>query len=332
MLKSLAILLIISFAVISLTSDLRAAEIKIDEWQVPYPNSRPRDPYVHPDGRVWFCGQAGGYLAWFDPINVLFGKVNLDDGAKPHNLIIDADGDIWFAANSLPYIGRLDPETGEIKRYVMPQETARDPHTLVFDGVGNIWFTLQQGNAVGRLNMGSGKIDLIDMPVSGARPYGIKVDREGRPWVALFGTHSLATIDPETLDLDLIELPRFEARPRRLEITTDGSIWYADYAGGFIGRYRPSDGSFDEWALPGGESSRPYGTALDDQDILWIAMGGNPNRLVGFDTNEKKFTPITQIPNARGSIRHMFYHRPAQQIWLGEDTNFIARIRLKPAK
>ena len=26
----------------------------IEEWEVPWERSRPRDPYVAPDGRVWF--------------------------------------------------------------------------------------------------------------------------------------------------------------------------------------------------------------------------------------------------------------------------------------
>jgi len=29
----------------------------LEEWQVPWLESRPRDPYVAPDGRVWFVGQ-----------------------------------------------------------------------------------------------------------------------------------------------------------------------------------------------------------------------------------------------------------------------------------
>ncbi len=31
----------------------------LQEWAVPYADSRPRDPMVAPDGRVWFVGQAG---------------------------------------------------------------------------------------------------------------------------------------------------------------------------------------------------------------------------------------------------------------------------------
>ena len=36
---------------------------EISEYDVPWEGTRPRDPYVAPDGRVWFVGQGGNYLA-----------------------------------------------------------------------------------------------------------------------------------------------------------------------------------------------------------------------------------------------------------------------------
>lgn len=304
-----------------------AGEPRIDEWEVPYPSSRPRDPYVDPAGRVWFCGQAGGYLAYFEPESASFTKVELEDGAGPHNLIVDNAGMVWFAANTLPYIGRLDPQSGEITRYQMPDPAARDPHTLAFDGDGHIWFTVQWGNFVGRLDMASGEVRLIGVPEPRARPYGIKVGADGRPWVALLGANLLATVDPESFELETVELPRPDARPRRLEIDDDGSIWYVDYAKGRLGRFHPSNSAFEEWPMPGGEKSSPYGTALDDGGTLWIAEGGAPNRLVSFDTAAETFTSVTDIPNARGAVRHMYFHPSSGEIWFGEDTNYLARVR-----
>ena len=299
----------------------------IDEWLVPYENSRPRDPYVAPDGSVWFCGQAGGYVARFDPGSESFEKHDLDDGAGPHNLIVDDEGTIWFAANTLPYIGELDPATGQVKKHDMPDPSAKDPHTLVFDDRGHIWFTAQWGNAVGRLDMDSGKIDLVEIPIDRARPYGIKVAPDGRPWIALLGTFHLATVNPTDMTLETVALPRDEARPRRLEVTGDGAVWYGDYAAGFLGRYDPSSGTFEEWQMPGGKDARPYGTALDDAGVLWVADGGVPNRLVAFDTQTRSVLSVTDIPKARGSVRHMFYDSARGDIWFGEDTNYLARAR-----
>lgn len=306
-----------------------AAEgLRITEWQVPYPNTRPRDPYVDSAGRVWFCGQAGAYIAYLDPTTGAFARYDLADGAGPHNLIIDERDRIWYAANTLPYIGRLDPSNSQLRIYDMPDPKLRDPHTLVFDQSGNIWFTAQWSDRIGRLNVKTGKIDLVAVPEQGTRPYGIRIDPRGRPWVALFGTNRLASIDPDTLRLWQVELPDTNSRPRRLEIDASGNVWYGDYSRGMLGRYDARSGKITEWPLPGGENSLPYGMALDADGNIWLAEGGTPNRLVAFDPRREAFIHVKSVPNARGSIRHMYFDARANAIWFGEDSNYIGRLQL----
>ncbi|MDQ3556263.1 MAG: lyase, partial [Gemmatimonadota bacterium] len=41
--------------------------VQITEWQVPWADSRPRDPYVDAQGRVWFVGQRSDYVAYLEP-------------------------------------------------------------------------------------------------------------------------------------------------------------------------------------------------------------------------------------------------------------------------
>lgn len=43
------------------------AAVEIREWTVPWENTRPRDPSVGRDGRVWFAGQQPNLLQGFDP-------------------------------------------------------------------------------------------------------------------------------------------------------------------------------------------------------------------------------------------------------------------------
>jgi len=305
-----------------------ADSAQITEWKVPFENSRPRDPFVDSLGRVWFCGQAGAYLAYFEPGSAGFKKYDLDDGAAPHNLIIDSQNQIWFAANTLPYIGRLDPETGAVSKFTMPDRTARDPHTLVFDGEGNIWFTAQWSNLIGRLITATGQIDLVHLPDAGSRPYGIRVDSTGHAWAALFGTNKLARVNPETLALELVELPQQGSRPRRLEISDQGVIWYGDYSRGMLGRYDPAAKTFREWQLPGGPGSRPYAMTMDHHQNVWLAEAGSPNRLVEFNTGKQAFDRVVDVPNAQGSIRHMYFDGVTQSIWFGEDSNYIGRLRI----
>lgn len=305
-------------------------EVEIREWEVPYAESRPRDPYVGPDGRVWFVGQRTHYVAVLDPESGEFTQYDLEEGTGPHNLIVADDGTIWYAGNRAAHIGRLDPETGEITKYPMPDPAARDPHTLVFAEDGTIWFTVQGGNFVGHFAPASGDVHLIEVPTPRARPYGIVVAPDGRPWIALFGTNKLATVDAVTMTLTEIELPRAEARPRRLVPTSDGRLWYVDYAGGYLGVHDPAAGTFEEWPAPAGAESRPYAMEVDESDRVWfVETGPSPNRFVGFSTADEEFIAQEPIPSGAGAVRHMDYDPETDSIWFGTDANTIGRARIR---
>jgi virginiamycin B lyase len=237
---------------------------------------------------------------------------------------------VWYAGNRAAHVGRLDPASGEITKIAMPDPAARDPHTLVLDGRGGIWFTVQGGNFVGRLDRGSGEVELVAVPTERARPYGIVTTPAGRPWFTEFGAPKLGTVDPETMELREVELPREEARPRRLALTSDGAVWYVDYAGGRLGRLDPARGAIEEWAVPGGADSRPYGMAADDRDRLWfVESGREPNRLVGFDPRAEEFFSLTEIGSGGGTVRHMVFHAPTRTLWFGTDANTLGRAQLE---
>jgi len=311
----------------------------LDEWDVPWEASRPRDPYVGPDGRVWFVGQVGHYAAALDPETGEFERFDLEDGTGPHNLIVGDDGIVWYAGNRVNHIGRLDPASGDIEKFMMPDERARDPHTLVWDPAGNIWFTVQQGNFIGHFDRGSGDVHLIEAPEvtggrsSSSRPYGIKIDSKGNPWIVLFNTNKIATVDPATMELQVFELPDEGARPRRLEITSDDMVWYVDYSRGYLGRLDPASGEVKEWPNPSGEESRPYGMAMDDDDRLWfVETGVQPNRFVGFDPATEEFFSQSDIASGGGSIRHMYWDQATRSIWFGTDANTIGRAQVPPKR
>lgn len=305
------------------------AKVEITEWMVPWEGTRPRDPYVDNEGRVWFVGQAGDYVAYFEPRTGNFKRFDLDPGTGPHNLIVGADGTVWYAGNRAAHIGKLDPRTGEIVKFAMPDPAARDPHTLAFDTRGDIWFTVQGGNFVGKFTVASGAVQLIRVPTPSARPYGIVTDSEGRPWIALLGANKIATVDPSTMQLKEMVLPREGARPRRMAVTSDDKVWYVDYPGGFLGRLDPVTGKVDEWPLPSGSGALPYAMASDDRDRIWLVeTGPQPNRLVGFDPKRQEFFDITEIASGGSAVRHMIFHRPTRTLWFGTDTNTIARARV----
>lgn len=116
----------------------------LKEWDVEW-GGRTRDPAVAPDGKVWFVGQAGNYVASFDPKTEQFKRYEIEEGTNPHTVVVDETGLAWYAGNRNGRIGRIDPASGGIKTFMTGE--ARDPHTMVFDGKGHIWFTSQARTA-----------------------------------------------------------------------------------------------------------------------------------------------------------------------------------------
>lgn len=326
------VLLVVSAFVFTDKSVEPKTEVSITEWEVPWEESRPRDPYVAPDGDIWFVGQRAHYVAEFDPDTEEFQKFDLEDGVGPHTVIVDGEGTPWYAGNRANHIGTVDPETGEINKHMMPDDnSARDPHTMAFNADGDIWFTSQGANSVGKLDVETGEPEIIEVPTQRARPYGIVMDNDmERPWICLFGTNKLATVNPATMELTEIELPNEDARPRRLAQTSDGNIWYGDYSRGYIGQYNPQDDSFEEWPMPSGDQSRPYAVTVDSEDRIWLVETGvSPNNFVGFDTSLEEFIGSTPIESGGGTVRHMVFHELTNAIWFGTDTNYLGRAKIQ---
>ncbi|MFC0445394.1 lyase [Pseudidiomarina halophila] len=302
------------------------ATVTINEWQVPWPDSRPRDPYVQADDRVWFVGQRADYAAILNPQTGNFERIDLPDGAGPHNIIVDERG-AWYAGNKAAHIGKIAHDDFSITQYELPGDGRRDVHTMQFTSDGDIWFTAQGANKFGYFDVDNNRIELFDIETPRARPYGLIVV-DDQPWLTLFGSNKLVTY--EDGEVKEIELPRPAAnRPRRIALGDDGGIWYVDYAGGYLGRYDRDSGHVDEWVMPAGASSLPYAMAADDQGYVWFAeTGPQPNRIVGFHIESERFTDPVAVPSGGGTVRHMVFDEASESLWFGTDANTVGQAKI----
>ncbi|CAB0151514.1 Virginiamycin B lyase [Pseudidiomarina piscicola] len=302
------------------------ATVTINEWQVPWPDSRPRDPYVQTDNRVWFVGQRADYAAVLNPKDGSFERIDLPDGAGPHNIIVDQRG-AWYAGNKAAHIGKIAHDDNSITQYPLPGDGRRDVHTMQFTSSGDIWFTAQGANKFGFFDADKESIELYDIATPRARPYGL-ILIDDQPWLTLFGSNKLVTYeDAEVVE---IELPRASAnRPRRLAEGTDGGVWYVDYAGGYLGRYDRQTETVSEWQMPASGGSLPYAMAADNQGYIWFAeTGPQPNRIVGFHIESETFTDPVAVPSGGGTVRHMVFDDASQSLWFGTDANTIGQAKI----
>lgn len=324
-------------AILLLVPPALAAQAAAPKYQggwvtVPFgADTRPRDPFVDAQGRVWFVGQQGNYVAYMDPATKTFRRYEIDAGTHPHNLVVEK-GMVWFTGNRNGRLVRLDPATGKLTTYPIPDSTVRDPHTMVFDPKSGVaWFTAQNSDAVGRFDPATGRFAIIRTGAR-TRPYGIALDSKGRPWLDLFGTNRIAMVDPATMTVKEYSLPAADAHPRRIAITSDDQVYWGDYTRGFLGHLDPRTGKIDEVALPAGRASLPYGMASDDRDIVWVAQNGTatvPATLVAWDPRARKF--VAEVPVGEpglNTIRHMTFDRRTRELWYGTDQGTLGHVSI----
>ncbi|MDZ7632069.1 MAG: hypothetical protein U5K74_12180 [Gemmatimonadaceae bacterium] len=186
-------------------------------------------PYADSQGRVWFVGQNGNYIAYLDSRTNQFRRYEIEPGTNPHNLVVEK-GMVWFTGNRNNRLVKLDPATGKLTTYLIPDSTVRDPHTMIFDRKSGVaWFTAQNAGVVGRFDPSTGRFRLWRTG-AGTRPYGIVIDSRGQPWFDLFGTNKLATIEPGSAQIRTFTVGTERTRPRRIAITSDDQIYWGDYS------------------------------------------------------------------------------------------------------
>jgi len=320
------------FSLLALTAFAASTlTVRIKEYEVPTPKSRPHDPALAPDGSLWYTGQAANKLGRLDPQSGLFKEFPLrTPRSGPHGLVADQQGNIWFTAISAGYIGKLDPKTGDVQEFRPADHTEIDPHTPVFDHNGILWFTNEDTNYVGRLDPSTGKITLAKSSTPHAIPYGIVVLPSNAPFFCEFGTNKLATVDPKTMTIHEYPLPNAGSRPRRLALAPDGTIFYTDFARGYLGHFDPAAGKLlKEWPSPGGSGSEPYGIAVTSDGTVWYSESGvTPNTLVRFDPKSESFSE-EKIPSGGGVVRNMVATRDGKLYLACSGVNKVAIVDVK---
>ena len=89
-------------------------------------------------------------------------------GQRSRDPIQADDGSIWWAGQWGNLIGRIDPATGDMKEYLLPDGSY--PHSVTLDAAGKVWYTGNKNGTVGYLDPKTEKITVFKMPDPAASP------------------------------------------------------------------------------------------------------------------------------------------------------------------
>jgi virginiamycin B lyase len=170
-------------------------------------------------------------------------------GQRARDPVEAADGSIWWAGQSGNLIGRVDPATGAMTEYPLPEGTL--PHSVTVDRAGGVWLTGNGNGTVGRLDPGTGAITVYRMPDPAARdPHTAEFDQAGILWFTLQQSNMVGRLDPASGEVRLVTAPRPRARPYGIKIDAAGNPWVACNGGNCLLRVDPGTMALTELPLP----------------------------------------------------------------------------------
>jgi virginiamycin B lyase len=264
----------------------------------------------------------------------------------------DKDGKFWAGyygrANK---IARLDPDTGEMTEFPVPNVGTAAVHSAMPAPDGSVWLTEQGSNKLGKWDPVTQKIteyqddwgkhtvriapDGLVWSTGGLtrfdpktekfthipevpNAYGIALDKESNVWFAeLRRDGRIGKVDAKTLKVTKYQPPTATGFPRRIQVDKEGVVWFAEFQAGKIGQFDPKTERFKEFALPGPRAT-PYALDLDRDGRVWYSSEWMD--VIG------RLDPATgevieyPIPRAENTMREFFLDAQGR-MWFGSPAN-----------
>ena len=225
-----------------------------------------------------------------DALNIVYVEYDMPGPSRmPFSAAPDKDGYLWIpdfgVANK---ITRLDPKTGEMQDFPVPNIGTAAVHSAVPAADGSVWLTEQAANKIGRWDPNTKEItEYQDAYVPGKEGTGgggskhtVRLDPSGNVWAS---GSPLTKFDPETR-----KFTRFEEVKSSYDVKPDknGDVWFTTgFGGNQIGKVDGKTMKVTEWTMPT-EKSYPRRMEIAPDGMIWVGefSGGKMAR----------FDPATQ--------------------------------------
>jgi virginiamycin B lyase len=247
-------------------------------------------------------------------------------GQRARDPVQAPDGSIWWAGMWANLIGRLNPATGEVAEYSLPENAK--PHSVTPDPQGNIWYTGNSNATIGKLDPRTGAITEYKMPDPAARdPHTAVFDQTGTLWFTLQQSNMVGRLVPSTGDIKLAKMPTANSRPYGIVISRDGSPWVSCNGSNCLAKIDPETMAIREFKLPEKSTSRRLDFASDG--TIWY-VNSSLGRLGKMDP---KTGQIKEWPSPSGAKSHPYAIAVVNDIvWYNESAQRPdALVRFDPA-
>ena len=222
---------------------------------------------------------------------------------EPHDVIVDADGMVWYSSFGEPNLGKLDPRTGKVTEYPLPEIKPGFPTGslgLRSDRDGNLWLGMMYQGALARFDKKTELFRIWSLPktanidaaqVNMVSPQSSGVD--GKVWTQNNGFAGVHRLDVSSGQIETFE--PFKGAPKGephniYDVIPDSrnNVFFTDFRQRHIGRIDAKTGEVTLFTTPTANSA-PRRGMMDAADRLWFGEFRG-NRIGMLDTNTGQFT------------------------------------------
>ena len=218
---------------------------------------------------------------------------------EPHDVIVDEHGMVWYSDFAEQYFGRLDPKTGKVTEWPVPEFKPGYPNGMLDleeDKDGQFWLGMMFQGALARFDPKTEKFQFYPLPPElndmdaqldfVALQYGV----DGKVWADNGGHREILRLDLKTGKYETFEPIKQYPEYGMYGIAPDShnNLYFAEFATNHIGRIDAQTGEVKFYETPT-LHSRPRRIKMDPQDRLWIGEYQG-NRIAMLDTKTGKIT------------------------------------------
>src|SRR6516165_6743874 len=221
---------------------------------------------------------------------------------SPHDVIVDTDGIVWYSSFGEQNLGRLDPKSGQVTEYPIPERIPGFPTGglgLRADKDGNLWLRNMYQATIIKFDRKTQSFQFWSLPpeqnidaaqVNMVSPQSSHVD--GKVWTQNNGFAGVHRLDIATGKIETWE-PFKDApkgQPHNIyDVIPDSknNAYFTDFRQGQIGRIDAKTGEISLFQTPTPRSAPRRGN-MDAQDRLWFGEY-RADRIGMFDTKTGQF-------------------------------------------
>ncbi len=221
---------------------------------------------------------------------------------EPHDAIVDSSGLVWYSNFGEQNIGRLDPKTGKVTEFTVPEQKKGWPQGglgLQFDKDENLWLGMMYQAGVAKFDKETEKFQIFSAPaefnkemtqINMVVPQRSSVD--GKFWTQNNGFAIIHRFDLASGNIETFQ-PFKDGKPGEAHNIYDvapdshNNAFFTDMANQHIGRVDAKTGKISLWETPTPRSA-PRRGQMDSQDRFWFGEYRG-NNIGMFDTKTQQF-------------------------------------------